>query len=97
MDYRARTGAGAGAGAAVLTSWSRSRAKMERLHNTGFHTKIFNISDRGKKSLNLDPYLDYRQDPDPYKRNTDPKHCFKRGFILYKFCCFVFNYLTSEF
>ena len=36
MDYRARAGAGAeaGAGAAILTSWSRSRAKMERLHNT---------------------------------------------------------------
>ena len=41
MDYRARAraragaGAGAGAGADILTSWSRSRDKMERLHNTG--------------------------------------------------------------
>ena len=30
MYYRAR----AGAGEAILTSWSRSRAKMERLNNT---------------------------------------------------------------
>ena len=34
LDYRAR--AKAGAGAAILTSSSRSRVKMERLHNTGF-------------------------------------------------------------
>ena len=30
----AGAGARAGAGAVVLTSWSRSRVKMERLHNT---------------------------------------------------------------
>ena len=38
VDYRARAGAGAeaGAGAAILTSWSRSRAKMEQLHNTAY-------------------------------------------------------------
>ena len=35
VDYRGRAGAGTGAGAAILTSWSRSRTKMERLHNTG--------------------------------------------------------------
>ena len=34
MDFRARAGAGAGAGAIILTSWSRTRAKMELLHNT---------------------------------------------------------------
>ena len=33
VDYRAR----AGAGAAVLNSWSR--AKMERLHNTGWNRR----------------------------------------------------------
>ena len=32
VDYRAR----AGAGATILTSWSRSLAKMERLHNTDY-------------------------------------------------------------
>ena len=29
--------AGAGAGADNLTSWSRSRVKMERLHNINFY------------------------------------------------------------
>ena len=42
MEYRAR--ARAGAEAAILTSWSRSRAKMERLHNTE-HRTDFNNSD----------------------------------------------------
>ena len=32
LDNRARAWAGAG----ILTSWIRSRAKMERLHNTGY-------------------------------------------------------------
>ena len=45
VDYRARAragaGAGAGAGAAILTSWSQSRAKMERLHNTAGTSNIF--------------------------------------------------------
>ena len=35
MDYRAR------AGAAILTSWSRSRAKVERLHNTDWRNHDF--------------------------------------------------------
>ena len=42
VDYRARVGAGAGA--AILTSWSRSRAKMERLHNTAWRTMFFRSS-----------------------------------------------------
>ena len=35
VDYRARAGAGARAGARAtnLTSWNRSLAKMEQLHN----------------------------------------------------------------
>ena len=43
LDYRAR--AKAGAGAAILTSSSRSRVKMERLHNTGFeNTGTYHLS-----------------------------------------------------
>ena len=34
MVYSAWVRTGAGAGAVILTSWSRSRAKIERLHNT---------------------------------------------------------------
>ena len=36
INYRA----GAGAGAAILTSWSQSRVKMERLHNTVIRRKM---------------------------------------------------------
>ena len=36
VDYRAR----AGAGASIFTSWSRSRAKMERLDNTGWVSEL---------------------------------------------------------
>ena len=32
--------AGSGDGAAILISWSRSRAKMERLHNTASHCAL---------------------------------------------------------
>ena len=34
MDFRARAGAGAGAIILTTGSWSRTRAKMELLHNT---------------------------------------------------------------
>ena len=34
---------GVGTGAVILTSWSRSRVKMERLHNTGCAEKIVNL------------------------------------------------------
>ena len=48
MDYRDRAGvgagAGAGAGATILTSWSRSRAIMERLQNTGGFTRLGQFS-----------------------------------------------------
>ena len=33
-------------GAAILTSWSRSRAKMERLHNTGTGTGMYGTGTR---------------------------------------------------
>ena len=48
MDYGAGAGTGAGTGAeaeaAILTSWSRSRAKMERLHNTA-RSVVCNVVD----------------------------------------------------
>ena len=47
VDYRA------GAGAAMLTSWSRSRAYMERLHNTAHKTACSRIFINGCRNFLL--------------------------------------------
>ena len=60
VDYRDR--AGAGAGAAILTSWSRSRAKMERLHNTAGLVPYYPIpvrrhANEGSLQASIEPLL----------------------------------------
>ena len=61
VDYRARAGAGAGAVAAILTSWSRSRAKMERLLNTDVNWPVtrytYKKGKKGKENLQIYKYL----------------------------------------